>query len=407
MTPRSTGRRRGGWRTRPGRAAAGPAEVVPLDAADGRTLAEPLLALTDLPAFPTSSIDGWAVRGPAPWRPVGRVLAGGTAAPLTDDGTCVEIATGAMVPAGAAALIRVEESTRDGAGLVSGAPRELPEWRLPGEEATKGEELLPVGTAVDPAVIGVAATCGYESLTVSARPRAALLVFGDELLTGGTARRRPGPRLARPADARLAAPLRRDHRARTRWPVRCADTLEAHVEAIRTALDDRRPGLHHRRHHARSGRPSASGAGRARRRVRGEHRRRPPRLPDAAGPADRPGRPYPLPGRPARQPAVRGDRPGHAGRSRCWPGWPGGRRPALPLVRTTAPVPGRGDQTHLALAALDHDGRSATPVGHVGSAMLRGLANAHGFLVVRPDTRAAAGDLVPFLPLPLLAGERP
>ena len=67
---------------------------------------------------------------------------------------------------------------------------------------------------------------------------------------------------------------------------------------------------------------------------------------------------------------------------------------------------GRGGDTHLALARLDHDGRSATPVGHVGSAMLRGLANAHGFIVVRPDTRAAAGDLVPFLPLPLLAGER-
>src|SRR3954451_5615379 len=111
-----------------GRAAAGPAEVVTLPDADGRTLAEPLRALTDLPAFPTSSIDGWAVRGPAPWRPIGRVLAGGVAAPLEQDGTCVEIATGAMVPAGAGALIRVEESTRDGDGLVSGTPREIPDW---------------------------------------------------------------------------------------------------------------------------------------------------------------------------------------------------------------------------------------------------------------------------------------
>jgi molybdopterin molybdotransferase len=38
--------------------------------------------------------------------------------------------------------------------------------------------------------------------------------------------------------------------------------------------------------------------------------------------------------------------------------------------------------------------------------MLRGLANAHGFAVVRPDTEAAAGDLIPFLPMPLFAGER-
>src|SRR4051794_11081731 len=143
-----------------GRAAAGPAEVISLADADGRTLAEPLRALTDLPAFATSSIDGWAVRGPEPWRVVGRVLAGGVAAPLEQDGTCVEIATGAMVPAGAAALVRVEESTREADALVRGVPRSLPEWRLPGEEAHKDEELLPAGSAIDPAVIGVAATCG-------------------------------------------------------------------------------------------------------------------------------------------------------------------------------------------------------------------------------------------------------
>ena len=72
-----------------------------------------------------------------------------------------------------------------------------------------------------------------------------------------------------------------------------------------------------------------------------------------------------------------------------------------------ATVRGRGGDTHLALARLGPDGRSATPVGHVGSAMLRGLSNAHGFAVVRPGTEAAAGDVVPFLPLPLVHGERP
>jgi len=169
-----------------GRQAAGPAELITLPEADGRTLAEPLRALPDLTAFPTSSIDGWAVRGPQPWRVVGRVLAGGIAPALDEDGACVEIATGAMVPAGATALVRIEESSRDAAGLVSGEPRALPDWRLPGEEATKDEELLPAGTAIDPAVIGVAATCGYETLSVLPRPRARVLVFGDELLTAGT-----------------------------------------------------------------------------------------------------------------------------------------------------------------------------------------------------------------------------
>ncbi|HEU5109854.1 MAG TPA: molybdopterin molybdenumtransferase MoeA, partial [Micromonosporaceae bacterium] len=60
-----------------GRAAAPAPTEVPLADADGLALAQPLRARTDLPAFPTSSVDGWAARGPAPWRVVGRVLAGG------------------------------------------------------------------------------------------------------------------------------------------------------------------------------------------------------------------------------------------------------------------------------------------------------------------------------------------
>jgi molybdopterin molybdotransferase len=394
-----------------GRAAAGPAEEVPLAAADGRTLAEPLAARTDLPAFPTSSIDGWAVRGRAPWRPVGRVLAGGIAAPLETDGACVEIATGAMVPSGADALIRVEESSRDDAGLVTGAPRTLPEWRLPGEEANAGEELLPAGTAVDPAVIGVAATCGYDSLTVRRTPRAVVLVFGDELLTAGT----PGAGRVRDSlGPQMPGWLRRcgatvDHQV-SAGPVR--DTIEAHLDAIRGALDvadvvcTTGGTMHGPVDHLH---PALSTLG-------AEY--------VVNTVAVRPGFPMLL----ARV-------PGPDGRPRFLAGLPGnpqsavvalvtlvapllaglhGREPAsLPMVEAAAPIPGRGTFTHLALAALDSQGRTAAPVGHVGSAMLRGLAGAHGFAVIRPDTGdpgagsgTAAGDLVPFLPLPLLPGER-
>src|SRR5437764_10590335 len=109
---------------------------VPLAEADGATLAGPLLSRTDLPPFPTSSIDGWAVRGPAPWRIVGRVLAGSVAPPLANDGTCVEIATGAMVPEGAEHVVRVEDSLVNGS-LVTGTPRAMREWRVPGEEASR------------------------------------------------------------------------------------------------------------------------------------------------------------------------------------------------------------------------------------------------------------------------------
>ncbi|WP_433372447.1 molybdopterin molybdotransferase MoeA [Actinoplanes sp. CA-142083] len=388
-----------------GRRAAGPAESISLLDADGRTLAEPLRALTDLPAFPTSSIDGWAVRGPKPWRVVGRVLAGGVAGPLDQDGTCVEIATGAMVPAGADALIRVEESTRDADGLVSGEPRAIPEWRLPGEEAHQGEELLPAGTAIDPAVIGVAATCGYETLGVRPRPRAALLVFGDELLTAGT----PGAGRVRDSlGPQVPGWLRRGGAVvdpgAVAGPVQ--DTLEAHLEAVRGAL-------------ATADLVCTTGGT-----MHGPVDHLHPTLAKLGAEyvvntvAVRPGFPMLL----ARV-------PGPDGRTRFLAGLPGNPQsavialitlvapllaglqgrpaPKLTMVEASAAVPGRGAFTHLALARLDHDGRSATPVGHVGSAMLRGLSNAHGFVVVRPGAQATPGDLVPFLPLPLVAGERP
>src|SRR5829696_5552573 len=97
-----------------------PVAELPLAEADGTTLAQPLRTRTDLPAFATSSVDGWATRGAGPWRIVGRVLAGSRAQPLNADGTAVEIATGAMVPAGTEQIVRVENSTRTADGLVSG-----------------------------------------------------------------------------------------------------------------------------------------------------------------------------------------------------------------------------------------------------------------------------------------------
>jgi molybdopterin molybdotransferase len=388
-----------------GRAAAGATQRVPLAAADGRTLAEPLVTRTDLPAFPTSSIDGWAVRGPGPWRPVGQVLAGRTAAPLTEDGTCVEIATGAMVPEGTDVVIRVENSTKDSAGLVSGEPRPGPEWRRTGEEAARGEELLPAGTPIDPAVLGLAASCGWDDLPVRPRPAAALLVFGDELLTAGP------PAAGRIRDALgplVPAWLRRYGAtvdpAAVVGPVQ--DTLEAHVDAIRRALavadvvcttggtmhgpvDHLHPAL------AELGAEYVVNTVAVRPGF-------PMLLARVAGPDGRPRFLAGLPGNP--QSAV------IALVSLVAPLLAGlhGRGPVvLPEVELAEPVPGRGGYTHLALAAVDHSGRTARPVPHVGSAMLRGLSRAHGFAVIRPGTEGSTGDVVPFLPLPLLTGERP
>ncbi|MEU8618215.1 molybdopterin molybdotransferase MoeA [Streptomyces sp. NPDC048623] len=162
---------------------------VPLDRALGRVLAEPLHALTDLPSFDSSAMDGWAVAGPGPWRidPEGGVLAGHAGAAELADGDAVRIATGARVPAGATGVVRSEHARTDTDGRLHALRPVVPgqDVRPRGQECRTGDRLLPAGSTVSPAVLGLAAAAGYDELTVHPRPRVEVLVLGDELLTSG------------------------------------------------------------------------------------------------------------------------------------------------------------------------------------------------------------------------------
>ncbi|GAA1128660.1 molybdopterin-binding protein [Kitasatospora arboriphila] len=177
-----------------------PAEQVRLAAALGRTLAEPLAAVTDLPGFDTSAMDGWAVAGPGPWRPAGRLLAGAAPAPLSD-GTAVEIATGAQLPPGATGVLRREHG-RTVRGLLHGEVGPGQDVRPRGQECRRGETLLPAGTRVTAPVLGLAAAAGHDVLVVRRRPTVELLLLGDELLDSGV----PGPGLVRDALGPLLPP---------------------------------------------------------------------------------------------------------------------------------------------------------------------------------------------------------
>lgn len=126
----------------------------PLGQALGQVLAEPLHALTDLPSFDTSAMDGWAVAGPGPWEihEEGAVLAGhAPLAPLAD-GTAVRIATGARVPPETTAVIRSEHARTDAGGHLHARREVLPgqDIRPRGQECRSGDRLLPAGTAVTP-----------------------------------------------------------------------------------------------------------------------------------------------------------------------------------------------------------------------------------------------------------------
>jgi molybdopterin molybdotransferase len=387
-----------------GRAARPDAVEVPLNRADNRTLAAPLTTLTDLPAFPTSSVDGFAVRGAGPWRLTGQALAGSLPSQISD-GEAIEIATGAMVPDGTDEIIRVEDSRREADGLIHGRARPVPDWRDRGDEASKGEELLPAGTPVTPAVIGLAAACGYDTLTVTPAPRVAVVIFGDELLTEGPpgqgrVRDALGPQLP-PWLTRLGASLQPG--LDPRGPV--ADTLEAHVAAIREALEvadlvcTTGGTMHGPVDHLH---PALAELGASY---------------IANTVAVRPGFPMLLASvpRPGQRPAFVAGLPGNpqsaivALVSLVIPlldGLSGRAQPPRLQITLGDLIKGRGEHTHLALVRIEESG-FAYPLEHSGSAMLRGLARADGFAVIEPRTDGAAGSHVPFVAVPLLPGGRP
>lgn len=217
-----------------------PPVAVPLGSALGLTLAAPLTALTDLPSFDTSAMDGWAVSGPGPWsvRDEG-VLAGHTAHEPLTDGAAVRIATGARIPPDTTAVLRSEHGRTDDKGRLHVTADTRPphtvthgqDIRPRGQECRSGDQLLPMGTLITPPVLGMAAAAGYDTLTAVPRPRAEVLILGDELLADGL----PHDGLIRDALGPLLPPWLRALGAEVTAVRRVGDTEQALYEAITTS----------------------------------------------------------------------------------------------------------------------------------------------------------------------------
>ncbi|GHG18232.1 molybdopterin molybdotransferase MoeA [Streptomyces zaomyceticus] len=207
----------------------------------GHALAAPLAALTALPPFDTSAMDGWVVAGPGPWRlRGGGVLAGARPEPLRF-GTAVPVATGARLPSGATAVLRREYGEADARGGMlhdrSTGPGPLApgrDVRPRGQECRAGELLLPAGTTVTPAVLGLAAAAGYDALAVHRRPVVELLVLGDELLESGV----PGDGRVRDALGPLLPPWLDAGGADVTGRRLVTDALAPLYEAVRDSTAD-------------------------------------------------------------------------------------------------------------------------------------------------------------------------
>ncbi len=152
----------------------------------GGVLAEPLVAATDLPVAATSAMDGWAVAGVGPWRLASGWVGPGVQGSALAEGHALPIATGGVLPAGARAVLRRERGTLAG-DVLAGVVADGTDVRPRGQECKAGDEVLPAGSVVTPAVVGLAAAAGRASLTVVARPRCEVLVLGGEFLGGPAA----------------------------------------------------------------------------------------------------------------------------------------------------------------------------------------------------------------------------
>jgi len=158
--------------------------------AEGKTLASDLKTKHSLPPFNTAMMDGYAVKGKGPWKIVGEVLAGSNTQEIAEN-EAIYIATGAMVPNSADAVIKHEVVSvkdqelylLDQEQLIAGN-----HIRLMGDEGEMDSVVFQRGFRINPAVIGLAAASGLDELEVIENPTIDFIVSGDELLSEGLPR---------------------------------------------------------------------------------------------------------------------------------------------------------------------------------------------------------------------------
>ena len=170
-------------------------EPVPTFEADGRVLAESLVSQLQVPPQDNSSMDGYAIRledltvAGARLKVTQRIPAGHNGQAL-QAGEAARIFTGAPIPPGANAVVMQEDAQLDASTAVPEvAIQVMPskgQWiRRSGEDVTRGAVVLPKGTRLDPAALGLAASIGVAKVAVVRRPRVALFSTGDELVMPG------------------------------------------------------------------------------------------------------------------------------------------------------------------------------------------------------------------------------
>jgi molybdopterin molybdotransferase len=213
-------------------------EPVALERGVGRVLAEPAMALVDLPPFRSSAMDGYAVRSadtPGVLPVVFRIAAGLPASRLLEAGEAMAIATGGVVPDGADAVIPHERVVeQDNSVEISGPVASGANVRAVGGDVVAGGLVVGAGVRLGPAQIGALAAAGVAEVVCARRPRAAVLTTGSELRPPGSPL---GPGEVYEANGVMVAAQLEGAGAEVRRLDPVADDEDAHRRALEQGLE--------------------------------------------------------------------------------------------------------------------------------------------------------------------------
>jgi molybdopterin molybdotransferase len=167
------------------------AETRPLADSQGMILAAPVFSPVDMPPFDQSAMDGYALQfadAGNPLQVVGEVQAGVAPEGPIKKSTAMRIFTGAAVPEGADTVVMQEKVHRENNLLYLEDPdlKSGANVRPRASQTSKGDLVLPEGTLINPAVIGLLAGLGITTVDVWTKPRVGLIITGKELAKPGT-----------------------------------------------------------------------------------------------------------------------------------------------------------------------------------------------------------------------------
>src|SRR5262245_25743163 len=172
-------------------------EILPLQQANGRVLAQDVFSTADVPPFSRAAMDGYAVRAedtsgasratPRLLRRIETIYTGQVPQKRVGNGECAEIATGAPMPEGADAVVMVEETDVDNGGMVSVFAPASARQNIgrQGSDIQQGQHVLQPGTLLNASRLGSIAALGVTDIAVYAKPRVAVLSTGNEIVEPG------------------------------------------------------------------------------------------------------------------------------------------------------------------------------------------------------------------------------